>query len=210
MDTDKQSTEANLDRRRSHEREWVKRLCDQIKPSIQLLSEPEGAIEVCCEYPVPYAAEVFAYDAGKKKLAKHVTPRAFKSDLLILQRKDDLAWPLVIVECKYKAVTTHDAHTYNSKAGAHKNIHPYLRYGFLVGGMKGEGIPGRLFRASANFDFLVAWQESDPSGAELETFKNLLAKEVRAAQFIRAMWMENPAKRKKTYVIHKHYVTHPQ
>ena len=45
-------------------------------------------------------------------------------------------------------VTTHDALTYSTKAATHKHVHPYLRYGFLAGGI--QTIPGRLIKHGAS------------------------------------------------------------
>jgi hypothetical protein len=39
----------------------------------------------------------------------------------------------VIVEGKTKGATTHDALTYSDNAATHTRVHPYLRYGMLVG-----------------------------------------------------------------------------
>ncbi|GAI54911.1 unnamed protein product, partial [marine sediment metagenome] len=57
------------------------------------------------------------------------------------------------IEGKINSVTTHGAITYSQKASTHKNVHPYLRYGILLGNRKHYPLPGRLFRHGAYFDF---------------------------------------------------------
>jgi hypothetical protein len=57
---------------------------------------------------------------------------AFEADILI--EKANPVIPLVVVELKFGGFTTHDIITYSSKATRHKEIYPYLRYGFVVGG----------------------------------------------------------------------------
>jgi hypothetical protein len=59
---------------------------------------------------------------------------AFQTDILI--RKANANIPLVAIELKFGRFTTHDIITYSSKATRHKEIYPYLRYGFLVGEAK--------------------------------------------------------------------------
>ncbi len=41
--------------------------------------------------------------------------------------------PRVVVEAKLGKVTTNDAITYSQKASTHRAVHPYLRYGIMLG-----------------------------------------------------------------------------
>ena len=59
---------------------------------------------------------------------------AFQTDILV--RKARPAIPLVVVELKFSNFNTHDIITYSAKATRHKQIYPYLRYGFVLGGPK--------------------------------------------------------------------------
>jgi hypothetical protein len=60
---------------------------------------------------------------------------AFQTDILIEKSlNNSLAIPLVVVELKFGSFSTHDIITYSSKAIRHKEIYPYLRYGFIIGG----------------------------------------------------------------------------
>ena len=57
---------------------------------------------------------------------------AFETDLCVFEQiSEDLEIPRVVLEFKTK-ITTHDILTYSAKAGKHKNIYPYLRYGLII------------------------------------------------------------------------------
>jgi hypothetical protein len=74
---------------------------------------------------------------------------AFQTDLLIRNNKV----PLVVVELKYGGFSTHDVLTYSSKALKHKEVYPYLRYGFVVG--RQENIDKKFFTHNVGFDFAL-------------------------------------------------------
>jgi len=70
----------------------------------------------------------------------------YETDLIICQNLSENEWkPRIIIEGKLNSVTTHDAITYSQKAATHKNVHPFLRYGILIGNRKHFPLPGRLF-----------------------------------------------------------------
>jgi len=75
---------------------------------------------------------------------------SFQTDLMI--KKNDL--PLVVIETKFGGFSTHDVLTYSTKALKHKEVYPYLRYGFVVGGVK--IIQNRFFTHNVGFDFALA------------------------------------------------------
>ena len=75
---------------------------------------------------------------------------AFQTDILI--KKGDL--PLLVIEVKYGGFSTHDVLTYSTKAIKHKEIYPYLRYGFIVGGA--SVITNKFFTHNVGFDFALA------------------------------------------------------
>ena len=81
---------------------------------------------------------------------------AFETDLLI--KKDHL--PLVVCELKHKkdgGFTTHDILTYSAKAKRHKDIYPYLRYGFIAGNT--QKLSNRFFTHNDAFDFALAIED---------------------------------------------------
>ncbi|QWG22198.1 hypothetical protein KMZ93_19765 [Bradyrhizobium sediminis] len=84
---------------------------------------------------------------------------AFQTDILITKGET----PLVVVELKSGSFSTHDVITYSWKAERHKQVYPYLRYGFAVVGVD---ILGRRFVThNEGFDFAVAL----PDTAGIET-----------------------------------------
>ena len=75
---------------------------------------------------------------------------AFQTDILI--EKGDI--PLVVVELKAGSFSTHDVITYSWKAQRHKQVYPYLRYGFVVVGV--EALGKRFITHNEGFDFAAA------------------------------------------------------
>jgi len=78
---------------------------------------------------------------------------AFQTDICIYELINDIELPRVVIEFKTD-ITTHDILTYSSKAGKHKNIYPYLRYGLLASEI--DNIPGRFFIHNEHIDFFIA------------------------------------------------------
>jgi hypothetical protein len=81
-------------------------------------------------------------------------------------------------------VTTHDALTYSAKADTHKQVHPYLRYGILIGDHGKKAVPTRLFRHGAYFDFMAAWKATKPSDDEWNGLINVLREEIETSRRI--------------------------
>lgn len=79
---------------------------------------------------------------------------AFQTDILIT--KDTV--PLVVIELKSGSFNSHDVITYSFKAARHKQIYPYLRYGFVVVGS--DGLGRRFVTHNEGFDFAMALPES--------------------------------------------------
>ena len=77
---------------------------------------------------------------------------AFQTDVLITRKRDHT--PLVVIEIKFGGFSTHDVLTYSSKALKHKEIYPYLRYGFMVGDQK--QLDWKFFTHNTGFDFALA------------------------------------------------------
>lgn len=101
-----------------------------------------------------YKIEVNAL--GKVSIDSVDSPRrgqyAFQTDILIESRVPSI--PLVVIELKSGSFSSHDVITYSAKATQHKNIYPYLRYGFVV---VGPGALGRRFIThNQGFDFATA------------------------------------------------------
>ena len=100
---------------------------------------------------------------------------AFQTDLCFFEKKSDKNLiPRIVIEFKTKP-STHDVLTYSSKAGKHKSIYPYLRYGLIASEI--DKIPGRFFIHNEHIDFIVAAQNYK-NKKKLKSFaKDLIRKE---------------------------------
>ncbi len=103
---------------------------------------------------------------------------AFETDLLI----SDSNVPLVAIELKLGHFTTHDVLTYSTKATKHKEVFPYLRYGFVVGGLK--KIQNRFFTHNSGFDF--AFMFSDPRTG-IPKLIDIVNRQIKIAERIKAI-----------------------
>lgn len=92
--------------------------------------------------------------SGKVSNRGDSTPRrgryAFQTDVLVSKA----GIHLVVVELKSGSFSTHDVITYSWKAQRHKQVYPYLRYGFAVVGL--EALGRRFVTHNEGFDFAVA------------------------------------------------------
>ena len=99
---------------------------------------------------------------------------AFQTDISIWKKHNGKAIiPLVVVELKSGGFSTHDLLTYSTKALRHKEIYPYLRYGFVVGG-KGM-INGKFFTHHAGFDFALIFKNYQ---TDHRTLTNLIKRQI--------------------------------
>lgn len=99
---------------------------------------------------------------------------AFQTDLLIKQKSTKL--PLVIIEIKYGNFSSHDILSYSTKALKHKEIYPYVRYGFIVGGK--NNIDNRFFKHNAGFDFAFAVKNQ----IDLENLNRIIKAQIESAE----------------------------
>ena len=173
----------------SGEQAWV----ESIKAHVEAaLAEPGILVET--RWRLPYAVHVTGYRAkrGKATLADPVIKsHEYQTDLLIAERlkgSTELV-PRVVVEFKLGKVTTHDALTYSTKAGTHKNIHPYLRYGIVIGKYAGP-IPNRLIWHGHQFDFMVTLASEKPGDRDWERLIRLLKDEVQASRIMYKLLVE--------------------
>jgi len=88
---------------------------------------------------------------------------AFQTDLLIEPRASSI--PLVVIEVKIGSYSTHDIITYSSKASRHKDIYPYLRYGFVVVGL--DALSRKFLTHNQGVDFAMALPNMTSKQAEL-------------------------------------------
>jgi hypothetical protein len=181
--------------------EWVKTI---VAPSIQKrLQEYDPNLSLRVGYKLPYAYEIGDYEndeACENRLMRYET------DLLVVENSDKEKWiPRVVIEAKGNgAITTHDAITYSHKAATHRQVHPYLRYGILLGDRKHYPLPGRLFRHGTQFDFMISWVKHEPRKQELDDTVDVLRKEVDASRILEKIIYDSRKKGKDHYtVLHK-------
>lgn len=157
-----------------NEREWVQFV---VKSLTQPLKEFDETLKIESHKKLPYSNEIIEY--GEKE--HEYNELKYETDILVYEEtSSQKRWiPRVITEVKINKVSTHDAITYSQKAFTHKNVHPYLRYGILVGNRKHFPLPGRLYRHGAHFDFMISWQSFESSPREFERLLTLITEEVK-------------------------------
>lgn len=107
-----------------------------------------------------------------------------------------------MIEAKLFRITTHDAITYSQKAATHKQIHPYLRYGIMVGNRKKYPLPGRLFRHGAHFDFMLSWIGNEPTENELTILVAVIEDEIEASQRLEEIIYQSRSKNREHYTFY--------
>jgi len=155
----------------------VKRLLSRFSEAIGALRTPDIEVEALVGFRLPYANEILSYKSGSiESLSRNSPP--YETDLLIrdVNAKANSWIPRVVIEFKFGQVTTHDALTYSAKAFTHKHVHPYLRYGTIIGGF--DKIPPRLVRHGVYFDFIAVWNKAEPSNEEWQDLTEILSSEV--------------------------------
>jgi len=166
-----------------NEVEWVESFVSRLREGLLRDRSGEVPVDVVSGHRLAYTSEVISYDASGAARPKS---QGYETDLLVVDRQQDGAWtPRVVVECKLQKITTHDALTYSAKAATHKHVHPYLRYGILIG--EQTVLPGRLMRHGAHFDFMASWATATASRLEWDDFVSLLADEVVASRRLEAL-----------------------
>ena len=105
---------------------------------------------------------------------------AFQTDLCVFDEVDEgVRIPRVVMEFKH-GVTTHDVLTYSTKAGKHKQIYPYLRYGIVSS--KEPTIPGRFFTHNQWIDFFVAAASYNDEKSIEDVLRRILDSEIASSR----------------------------
>ena len=169
------------------EKEWTAIMSDHLREALDDTPYWECQIEVGRR--IPYGFEILSYDDDNDPEPK-VT--MYETDLVIMDCNEDQSWkPRVIVEAKMKRVHTHDAITYSQKAVSHKTVHPYLRYGIMLGDRQQRPLPGRLYRHGAHFDFMISFVSDRPSDAEIDRFVKIIGFEIDASRMLEKIIYES-------------------
>lgn len=159
-------------------------------------------VEISCRRRLPYRFEIRSYDADGQANSHETT--SYEIDLLVSEVDSRTGhWtPRVAIEGKLGAVTTHDALTYSAKAATHVQVHPYLRYGILIGGI--ASVPLRLFRHGAHFDFMLTWSGDNPDQNEWELFDQIVREEIEASRQLQKLIESNRTRLKDRYAVVRH------
>jgi hypothetical protein len=113
---------------------------------------------------------------------------AFETDICIFEKNGSIETPRIVIEFK-KRLTTHDVLTYSSKAGKHKNIYPYLRYGLIASEL--DHIPGRFFTHNEHIDFMIAAKNYKNKDKLSNLIKVLIEKELGLSKTLQRIQFEN-------------------
>lgn len=181
------------------EREWVKTIIRKIET---LLRKSYENLRVVDGFRLPYSSEILSYNDNNPKMQNFIS---YETDILILEQLNNKEWkPRIIIETKINSVTTHDAITYSQKAQSHKNVHPYLRYGILIGNRKHHPLPGRLFRHGQHFDFMQSWKTFVADENEWSMLINILKSEYEASLFLDEIIFNSRSHNREKYtLLHK-------
>lgn len=161
------------------------------------LLRPREPLEVRTGLRLAYGYEISSY--GEQPVPRRAE---FQTDLAIVELGSGGAWrPRVVVEAKVASVSTHDAITYSTKAAAHRAVHPYLRYGVMLGKRGRFPLPGRLYRHGAQFDFMISFRGFLPAKDELSSFIKLLRSEVQASRTLEKILYESRKRNRDRYTV---------
>lgn len=186
------------------EKKWVASLVPHLAQSLQRFSLRGTSVDVRASRKLAYTYEIHKYPIDTKN---RPVSSDYETDLLVSDILDDKSWSLrVIVECKLGSITSHDALTYSAKAATHKHVHPYLRYGVLLGEREHYAIPARLVKHGAYFDFMVAWRRAAPNDGEWQAFTELLGEEITASRSMLDLLITNRSTQRKRYHIFRRRV----
>jgi hypothetical protein len=177
------------------EREWVKSIIDNFEKELRKTHEN---IRVVAGHRLAYVNEIFTYNNDSKPNDQKSS--GYETDILILEQLDEITWkPRVVIETKISSVTTHDAITYSQKAQTHKFVHPYLRYGILIGNWENSPLPGRLFRHGQHFDFMLSWKSFIAENKEMEKFLEIVNDEIIASKMLDKILFNTRSKDKEKF-----------
>ncbi len=170
-----------------NEKEFANQIVAQLQPL--LLSN----YQIRTGIPLLYAVTVD--DKGNLRLGldtegipKRGGGTGFEQDILIFEESTGQTGvvPRVSIEVKFNGVTTHDALVYSEKVRRIRNIYPYLRYGFLLGGL--STIPPRALRLGVEFDF-ISVIAAPPNNQEIKKLGALISREIEASCLLSKAFM---------------------
>jgi hypothetical protein len=178
------------------EAEWVERIISELR-ALQWLNQ--DGLSLCTGRKIAYGCEILSYGAEPEPQSKSIS---FETDLAVIETVNGNRWkPRVVIEAKLGSITTHDAITYSQKSASHRALHPYLRYGIMLGNRQDYPLPGRLYRHGAHFDFMISFGGIEPAESEMAMFVELLQEEVAASRTLEKILYENRRRGRDRYTL---------
>ena len=176
-----------------NEVEWVELIAKRIGRPLR-----SGSVLAKTGLRLPYGYEIAAYDGEEPES----TVIRYQTDLVLLEEFEESRWtPRVVVEAKLGSINTHDAITYSQKAEAHRAVHPYLRYGVMLGNRRNHPLPGRLYRHGTQFDFMISFQSFEPTRTEIRRFLEVLRSEIEASRSLERILYDSRRKDRDRYTV---------
>ena len=173
------------------EAQWVELIADKLRQS------SIGNFNIRTKFRLAYGHEITSY--GEQP---HSNTIGFETDLVILETTANDRWkPRVVVEAKVGRVTTHDAIVYSQKASSHRAVHPYLRYGIILGNRRHHPLPGRLYRHGVQFEFMMSFVAFEPSNDETHSFIDLLQSEIEASRTLERILYDSRRRDRDRYTM---------
>lgn len=148
-----------------------------------------------CFEKIPYSVNINSYSKNNTNL----DIMRYEVDLLIKEKKGDHSIPKIIIESKYRQITTHDTITYSNKARAHKNLYSGLRYGLMIGNSNEKCVSSRIINHGENFDFAFVFQGDTPSDKEWKIFVDVVKRNLMIADKIERIINDKRRKEKDRY-----------
>ena len=174
----------NMAEGRMNETEWTKQICKILNNHFKKL---KSTFHADTNVKLPYGTVIKDFDKNWNASYSEKENK-FATDLVIYEEKDGKRIPRVVIEAKFKNVTTHDAITYGKKAVLHKNLMPALRYGLMIGSMEDRDLQWRLFEHGGDFDFMFCFKAEEPNDEEQEAFSNLVDSEIENSKKLENMF----------------------
>jgi len=165
----------------------------QESPFVKIFEEV--AKEIQSDLIVERGANLFYQLQVNKKLELNVedlkNPKrgqsAFQTDICLFEEIDGVKLPRIAIEFKTN-ISTHDILTYSTKAGKHKGIYPFLRYGMLSSEI--DSIPSRFFLHNEHLDFFIAGKNYKNESVLKNLISELIKKELAISHTLDDIYFE--------------------
>lgn len=168
------------------ESQWVSSLSGLVQEHLAMVYATGEPLRVDADVNLAAGYQILDYS---KKSARH-NILFHKTDLLVFEEMKGKWIPRVAMECKYGELNSKEALAYNARAEQFKSVHPYLRYGLLIGGFDGLSLPVRVLKNGANFDFIVAWEGTAPKGMTKERLGAIIVAEIDASRVLSSLLLK--------------------